>query len=66
MAAMWLDRWQTVLDAGVEVVLASLTSRDVGAVELRQNSPFAGVPPESERRAILAAFSRRWRREHAA
>jgi hypothetical protein len=66
MAAMWLHRWQAVLDAGAEAVLASLTSRDPGAVELRQSSPFAGVLPEAERRAVLAAFSRRWRRDHAA
>jgi CRISPR/Cas system-associated endoribonuclease Cas2 len=31
-----------------------------------QNSPFAGVLPEAERRAVLEAFGNRWRSEHAA
>ncbi|WP_239075658.1 helix-turn-helix domain-containing protein [Planosporangium flavigriseum] len=66
MAAMWLDRWQATLDDGVEAVLDALTSRVPHAVELRQNSPFAGVLPETERRAVLAAFVARWREEHAA
>jgi excisionase family DNA binding protein len=66
MAAVWLDRWAVVLDDGAEAVLDVLTSRTSDAVELRQNSPFAGVLGEAERRAVLAAFSARWRREHAA
>lgn len=66
MALIWLDRWQTVLDAGVEAVLDTLTSRAPDAVELRQNSPFAGVLPEAERRTVLSAFADRWRDEHAA
>ncbi len=64
MAHIWLDRWQTVLEAGVEAVLDTLTSRAPDAVELRQNSPFAGVLPEAERRAVLSAFADRWRDEH--
>jgi excisionase family DNA binding protein len=66
MAAMWLDRWRAVLDAGVDAVLEVLTSRTRHAVELRQNSPFAGVLPEADRRAVLTAFAGRWRGEHAA
>ena len=66
MAATWLSRWQAVLDAGVETVLETLTSRAADAVELRQNSPFAGVLPEAERRAVLAAFAQRWRSDRAA
>jgi len=54
------------LDAGTEAVLEVLTSRAPEAVELRQNSPFAGVLSEAERRAVLAAFADRWRSEHAA
>src|SRR5437899_9286789 len=50
MAAMWLDRWRVILDEGVEAVLDALTSRTSHAVELRQNSPFAGVLSETERR----------------
>jgi hypothetical protein len=66
MAAVWLDRWQATLDDGTEAVLDALTSRAPLAIELRQNSPFAGVLPEPERRAVLAAFGARWRNEHAA
>ncbi|MDQ7904326.1 helix-turn-helix domain-containing protein [Phytohabitans sp. ZYX-F-186] len=66
MAARWLDRWAEVLDAGVEAVLDTLVSRAPVAIELRQNSPFAGVLPEPERRAVLAAFADRWRSTHAA
>jgi hypothetical protein len=43
---MWLDRWRAVLDAGIESVLDVLTSSTPHAIELRQNSPFAGVLPK--------------------
>ncbi|GAA1407034.1 helix-turn-helix domain-containing protein [Catellatospora coxensis] len=66
MAAMWLERWRQVLDTGVEAVLEVLTSRSRDAAELRQNSPFAGVLPESTRQAVLAAFAERWRLERMA
>jgi excisionase family DNA binding protein len=66
MAALWLDRWRATLDDGIEAVLDTLTSRAPRAVELRQNSPFAGVLSEAERRAVLNAFTTCWRAEHAA
>jgi hypothetical protein len=66
MAGIWLDRWQDVLDEGVEAVIDALTSRAPLAIELRQNSPFAGVLSESERHAVLGAFTAWWRAEHAA
>jgi excisionase family DNA binding protein len=66
MAAMWLDRWGDTLAAGTEAVLEVLTSRADYAVELRQNSPFAGVLSGSERQAVLAAFGTYWRVERAA
>jgi excisionase family DNA binding protein len=66
MAAVWLNGWRSVLDAGAEAVLNALTSREPNAVELRQNSPFAGVLPEEERRAVLEAFASRWRSGRAA
>jgi excisionase family DNA binding protein len=66
MAAVWLDRWQAVLDDGVEAVLDVLTSRSPDAVELRQNSPFAGVLQEDERRSVLDSFASTWRRGRAA
>lgn len=58
--------WQVVLDSEVEAVLDVLTSREAQAIELRQNSPFAGVLSESERLAVLAAFVELWRQEHVA
>ena len=66
MAAMWLDRWGMVLDTGIEAVLDTLASRAPEAIELRQNSPFAGVLSEAERQAVLAAFAGFWRSRHAA
>ncbi len=56
MSARWLDAWQSVLDDGPEHVLSILTSPTPLAVELRQNSPFAGVLPDEERRIVLGAF----------
>jgi excisionase family DNA binding protein len=66
MTAAWLAEWGAVLDAGEDAVFAVLTSAAPRAVELRQNSPFAGVLSEAERAAALEAFRGHWRREHAA
>jgi excisionase family DNA binding protein len=66
MTAWWLDQWQDVLDEGIDVVFEVLTSAAPRAVELRQNSPFAGVLPAAERRAALNAFRDHWQHEHAA
>jgi hypothetical protein len=66
MTAIWLDRWRLILDGGIEGVMEALTSGEPYAMELRQNSPFAGVLPEEDRRALLAAFAARWRSERAA
>ncbi|WP_041833035.1 helix-turn-helix domain-containing protein [Actinoplanes sp. N902-109] len=52
----WLDRWDAVLEQGVEAVLDVLTSSARFAVELRATSPFAGILSESERRRVLGAF----------
>ena len=60
----WLDRWDAVLEQGAEAVLEALTSSAAYAVELRTTSPFAGILPEHERRAVLAAFAD-IRRDHA-
>lgn len=59
-AGIWLDAWRRALDAGPEDVLQILTSPADAAVELRQNSPFAGVLDEVERRRVLDAFRRAW------
>ncbi|PRY27178.1 helix-turn-helix domain-containing protein [Pseudosporangium ferrugineum] len=53
----WLDRWDAVLDEGVEAVLDALTSSAEYAVHLRERSPFAGILSEAERRRVLAAFA---------
>ncbi len=66
MSAVWLAEWQAVLDEGEDAVFAVLTSAEPQAVELRQNSPFAGVLSPDERAAALAAFRDHWDRVHAA
>lgn len=60
--SVWLERWRRVLDRGPEAVMQALTSTAPEAVELRQNSPFAGVLPEDERRAVLDSFVSYWSR----
>lgn len=53
----WLEEWQRLLDGPVETVLEALTSPTPRARELRQNSPFAGVLDQEERRAVLCGFA---------
>lgn len=66
MTARWLDEWQKVLDSGDDAIFSALTSSSIHDVELRQNSPFAGVLSEQERTAALEAFRHHWRQAHAA
>lgn len=66
MTAHWLRRWQEVLDRGPDSVFEALTSSAGWAVELRQNTPFAGVLTDSDRTAVLASFRAHWREAHAA
>ena len=61
----WLKRWQNVLDQGPEAVMETLTSTTPEAADLRQNSPFAGVLPQRERRAVLNSFARYWKQTAA-
>ena len=65
MPARWLTVWQWVLDGGSEAVLEVLTARTPLAMELRQNSPFAGVLSDDERQAVLRAFRDHDRRADA-
>ncbi|GAB2859791.1 hypothetical protein GCM10022221_69180 [Actinocorallia aurea] len=58
----WFVRWGIVLDSGVDAVIEVLLSRDPEAVELRQNTPFAGVLPQEDRERLLAEFGRYWAR----
>jgi excisionase family DNA binding protein len=53
----WLDRWDAMLDDGVDAVLDVLTSSAQDAVEMRRASPFAGILSEAERRRVLKAFA---------
>lgn len=63
MTGRWLQLWDDVLDRGVESVVDTLTSRSTHALELRANSPFAGLLPDDVRRDVLAAFGRWWRQQ---
>jgi excisionase family DNA binding protein len=63
MTEVWLKRWQDKINEGVGAVLKTLTSEDPEAVELRQNSPFAGVLSQPQRQKVLESFSRSgWKR----
>lgn len=55
-AAVQLREWQKLLAGPVEAVLNVLCSPSPESADLRQNTPFAGVLTDSERKAILAAF----------
>ena len=66
MTAIWLDRWRDLFRQGIEEVLEKLSSLDAEAMDLRQNSPFAGVLTEEDRLAVLTAFAAWWRTERAA
>ena len=66
MAARWLMKWRTTLDSGLDAVFDVLTSTAPLAIEMRQNSPFAGVLDVEDRQAALASFQAHWRKVHAA
>jgi excisionase family DNA binding protein len=53
--AQWLAQWQELLDGPLDELLIVLTSPSQRSRELRQNSPFAGVLTDDERRAALAS-----------
>lgn len=65
-AGFWIEQWARLLDGPLDVLSDILTARSPRALELRQNSPFAGVVPEEDRQATLKAFREHWRREHVA
>ncbi|MGH3821025.1 MAG: helix-turn-helix domain-containing protein, partial [Pseudonocardiaceae bacterium] len=66
MTTHWLQQWLRVLERGVDEVAEVLTARSPLALELRQNSPFAGALPPETRSRVLAAFVKHWRDEHTA
>lgn len=65
-ARRWIERWQMLLDGPIDSLLDILVSPSERAIELRQNSPFAGVLSEQERQAALASFRAHWCRDHVA
>lgn len=66
MTQSWLREWEGLLDQGVDAVADVLASRTPRAVELRANSPFAGVLDEQERLAVHQSFRRHWAAKHRA
>lgn len=66
MAARYLEQWQDVLGGGVDDVVEVLTGTDEVSCELRQNSPFAGVLSDADRRQALRSFREHWDHEHSA
>ncbi|MFN0060913.1 MAG: hypothetical protein ACKVPX_00135 [Myxococcaceae bacterium] len=56
-ARVWLEQWGALLAGPSEGVLAALTSRSPRSREMRQNTPFAGVLSEAQRKAVLRGFS---------
>jgi excisionase family DNA binding protein len=65
MAAYWLGLWRAALDEGPDRVLGVLVSDTQEAAEMRQNSPFTGILPAGERRAVLESFRAHWQAGHA-
>lgn len=66
MAARYLTLWQEILDGGVDDVVDVLVGTDERSSELRQNSPFAGVLSEEDRKHVLSSFRNHWERTHPA
>lgn len=60
MGNPWVRRWRVVLARGPAATVAVLVSRHPEAVELRQNTPFAGLISPTERAMALRAFRRVW------
>jgi predicted transcriptional regulator len=51
----YADRWRTVLDLPLAAIPDAMTADTEEGRDLRQNSPFAGVLNEQERRRIIEA-----------
>ncbi len=65
MAAYWLGLWRAAIEEGPDRVLGVLVSDNKEAAEMRQNSPFTGILPADERRAVLESFRAHWQAGHA-
>lgn len=66
MATRYLAQWQEILDGGVDGVVNVLVGTDEHSSELRQNSPFAGVLSDEDRRRVLSSFREQWEQKLAA
>lgn len=66
MVSHYLEQWERIIDNGVDSVVSVLTGTDEISRELRQNSPFAGVLSDDERRRALQSFREHWNEEHVA
>jgi excisionase family DNA binding protein len=58
-AGHWIDQWEAILKDQGEV-LKILSSLDRNAIELRANTPFAGVLSQDERANIIKNFQAWW------
>jgi excisionase family DNA binding protein len=63
-AQKWLMEWDRLLNGSTGELLAALTSKSPRGRELRQNSPFAGVLSQNERRQLLKSWSQRQQANH--
>lgn len=50
----YAERWERVLDQPIGEIRKSLIEESAAGDDLRQNSPFAGLLSEPERRRILS------------
>jgi hypothetical protein len=51
----YAERWRDLLSRSIPEIAAAITTDDESGRDLRQNSPFAGVLNEQERRQIIEA-----------
>jgi hypothetical protein len=54
IAPRYADRWQVLLAMPLPAIRQAITANSSAADDLRQNSPFAGMLSEPERRRIIA------------
>ncbi len=52
-----LSGWEGLLNGPLEELLEALTASHQHAIELRQNSPFAGLLTDRERARVLTSFA---------
>jgi excisionase family DNA binding protein len=64
--AIWLGKWDELLDQNIETIHNTITSPADFSCELRQNTPFAGVLDATARLTLLQSFAATWQDEHAA